>query len=129
MKAIDTNVIVRLIVRDDAEQAAVADTIVAGSDLLILPTVLIEVEWVLRSRYKLPRAEIAARLDVLCGQPNATVLSADAVAAALIRYAEAGDFADHLHLALAAEAGATAFVTFDRNLPAPSGSAIVLETL
>lgn len=129
MKAIDTNVIVRLIARDDAEQAAAADGVVAGGDLLILPTVLIEAEWVLRSRYKLPRADIAARLDLLCGQPNATVLSADAVAAALVRYAEAGDFADHLHFALAAEAGATAFVTFDRDLSGWRGGAILLETL
>ena len=59
----------------------------------------------------------------------AAVLSAAAVAAALDRYAEAGDFTDHLHVALAAEAGATRFATFDRNLSASTGSAIAVESL
>lgn len=129
MKAVDTNVIVRVIARDNAHQLQVARAVVANEDILILPTVLIEAEWVLRSRYKLPRKELAARLGLLCGQPNATVLFTNAVAAALVRYAQAGDFADHLHIALAAEASAIAFVTFDRDVTAPSGSAIALETL
>jgi predicted nucleic-acid-binding protein len=118
MRALDTNVLVRLVARDDEAQHAAARAVMAAGDVLVLPTVLMEAEWVLRSRYQLPRGEIAEGLSTLCAQQGVTVASAEAVATALSAYAERGDFADHLHLSLAAEQGATAFTTFDRNLAA-----------
>lgn len=114
MRAVDTNIIVRLIALDDAAQAATAEAIIADGAILILPTVLLECEWVLRSRYGMSRAVIAGSLETLLGQPGVTVVSPAAVAATLTRYAEAGDFADLLHLALAGEYDVDAFVTFDR---------------
>lgn len=129
MRAIDTNIIVRLIARDHAEQVEIAERIIAEGEVVILPTVLLECEWVLRSRYKMPRALMAEGFATLFGQPGVTVLSADAVAGALSRYARAGDFGDLLHLALAEAASADTFATFDRDLSIPSGSMIALETL
>jgi predicted nucleic-acid-binding protein len=103
VKAIDTNLLVRLVARDDAEQVSEARAVIAAGDVLILPTVVLEAEWVLRSG-----------LTTLMSLSGVTVVSAGAVAAALAAYAQAGDFADLLHCALAAEAGAISFVTFDR---------------
>jgi predicted nucleic-acid-binding protein len=95
----------------------------------VLPTVLMEAEWVLRSRYRLPRADIVEGLSTLCAQQGVTVASAEAVAKALSAYAERGDFADHLHLVLAAEQGATAFTTFDRNLAGLAGAGPAVEVI
>jgi predicted nucleic-acid-binding protein len=116
VRALDTNLLIRLVAGDDEAQRASARAIVAAGDALMLPTVLMEAEWVLRSRYRLTRAEIAAGLTTLCAQEGVAVASADAVAHALSTYGERGDFADLLHLALAREQGAEAFATFDRNL-------------
>lgn len=129
MRAIDTNIVVRLVVRDDPDQYAMAKALLSGGNTLILPTVLLEAEWVLRSRYKLGRRRIAEGLGDVCGLDGVSVLSADAVAATITRYAQAGDFADLLHLALAEEANAATFTTFDRDMSGWLGSRIVLETL
>ena len=127
MRAIDTNILVRLIARDDADQSGIADAILAAGDVVLLPTVLLEAEWVLRSRYALPRDAIASRLSAVCGQDNVTVVSAQAVAMALSAYADKGDFADLLHYALATEVGAAAFATFDQSFAAVGEEGPALE--
>jgi predicted nucleic-acid-binding protein len=129
VRAVDTNLLVRLVARDDEAQRAAARAVMAAGDILVLPTVLMEAEWVLRSRYRLPRTAIAEGLSTLCAQQGVTVASAEAVAKALSAYAERGDFADNLHLALATEQGATAFTTFDRNLASPAGEGPVVEVI
>lgn len=63
MIGLDTNVLVRFLVRDDEEQFARAETLIrreAGRDdpVFVSQLVLLETEWVLRSRYKLTKAEI-----------------------------------------------------------------------
>lgn len=50
MIALDTNILVRFFVRDDEGQALKARALIAASQVLILTTVLMETEWVLRSR-------------------------------------------------------------------------------
>lgn len=115
MKALDTNLLVRLVARDDPEQVRLAQAVVASAAVLVLPTVIMEAEWVLRSRYRIPRRAIAEALTSLFGQTGVTVVSPVAVGAALSAYVQAGDFADLLHSALAAEAGATSIVTFDQS--------------
>ena len=66
----------------------------AAGDILILPTVILEAEWVLRSRYAIPREAIANGMATLMSQSGVTTVSPAAVAAALAAYAQAGDFAD-----------------------------------
>jgi predicted nucleic-acid-binding protein len=129
VKAVDTNILVRLVTRDDERQAAAAEALVESGDTLILPTVVLETEWVLRSRYGLSRRRIADGLATLLGQPGIAVVSGKAVAAALAAYAKGGDFADLLHFALAAEQGATDFVTFDRDFAAVAGAGPQLKIL
>ncbi|MFZ4690669.1 MAG: type II toxin-antitoxin system VapC family toxin [Polymorphobacter sp.] len=128
MLAIDTNILVRLIARDDAAQVALAEALVSAP-FLLLPTVLLETEWVLRARYTLPRERIADGFAIIAGLPTATVVSARAVAHAIARWRDGGDFADHLHQALAAETDATGFATFDRKLAGAAGAPLQVTLL
>jgi predicted nucleic-acid-binding protein len=112
--AIDTNLVVRLLVVDDVDQADRAEAVLRGGSVLVPKTVLLECEWVLRSGYGIAGPEIAGGLRRLLGLPGVTVEDAPAVARALDWYEGGLDFADALHLASAA--GAARFATFDRVL-------------
>ena len=113
MIAIDTNVLVRYLTNDDADQARKAAKRWAGADAILVPhTVLLELAWVLRSVYDLsPRTIHMAMLRVL-GLPNVHIENAERIALALSCYNEGMDFADALHLALSADADR--LVTFDQ---------------
>jgi predicted nucleic-acid-binding protein len=114
MIAVDTNIIVRLLTGDDAEQRARCQKLIAAERVFVSMTVVLETEWVLRSIYRHTPAQIADAFTNLLGLPNITVESPDFLASAL-RYVEAGlDFADALHLANAADCDG--FVTFDQRL-------------
>jgi predicted nucleic-acid-binding protein len=112
--AIDTNIIVRLIVADDRAQALRARRVIETSDVLVTATVLLETEWVLRSIYKKSPENIVGSLRGFLQLPHVFVEDRTMVNEAL-KWAEAGmDFADALHLAGAR--GMEAFLSFDRNL-------------
>lgn len=110
--AIDTNVLVRFLTGDDLAQAAVAaDRIRQG--FILLPTVLVETEWVLRASYGWPRERIAAALLDVIDLPEALGQPAR-IDWVLDRFAAGADFADMMHLSMAAEADM--FLTFDRRI-------------
>lgn len=112
MIALDTNVVVRLLVNDDAAQARRARALVAtGADVFIAPTVLMECEWVLRSAYGFAPAQIGTFLRAVLGLPGMCTDQPDNVAEALAGYEKGMDFADALHLALSHTA--ECFYTFD----------------
>lgn len=112
MRGVDSNVIVRFLVGDDAKQAERARALIGREPVFVPRTVLLEVEWVLRSVYDQPRARIIPALRALGGLPGVTIETADLVARAMI-WAEVGmDFADALHLSAAKDC--SAFATFDR---------------
>jgi predicted nucleic-acid-binding protein len=115
MRAIDTNVIVRLFARDDPAQLQSAVAIL-DDQILILPTVVMETVWVLQASYSKKRDEISRKLAELLGHENAILVSANALKWALQHYATQGDFADLLHIALANEADATSFASFDKQI-------------
>lgn len=73
MIAFDTNMLVRLLVDDQPEQAALAQRLLADNTALIPRTVVLETEWVLRSVYKLPRERMAAFFRLLLQSENAMV--------------------------------------------------------
>ncbi len=116
MLAVDTNVIVRCLTRDDAKQAPVARDFIDHNDVLVLSTVLVECEWVLRSVHRLPAAMIAALLRQFAGLPTVSIENPAAFALALDWFGMGMDFADAMHLATASEADCEAFATFDRKL-------------
>jgi len=117
--SLDTNVLVRLIVRDDEAQAVLVarllDRQVRRSESLWVPvTVMLELEWVLRSRYKFAKAEVIRTLSSLLTTMELVFESEGALEQALASYEEGGaDFGEYLHLALAEYGLALPFWTFD----------------
>lgn len=104
MIAFDTNMLVRLAVDDHPQQAEVAVNLLKQHRVLIPRTVLLETEWVLRSRYKIPPERIHSFFQLMLQTENADLEDAPAVARALDWYAQGADFADTLHLAVCGEA-------------------------
>lgn len=114
MIALDTNVVVRLLVDDHPEQTRRARRLIEARPVLVLPTVLLESEWVLRGAYRLVPGAIAAAFRKLLGVPGVAAENGAAMAQAIEWYERGLDFADALHLAMAREAEALA--TFDARL-------------
>jgi predicted nucleic-acid-binding protein len=113
VRAVDTNVVVRLLAADDPKQAKIARE-VFDAGVFLSTTVVLETEWVLRDAYDFPREAIAESLRRAAGLPGVVVEEPERVAQAL-DWMEAGmDFADALHVAGAR--GCSAFVSFDRRL-------------
>jgi predicted nucleic-acid-binding protein len=117
MLAIDTNVLVQLIVRDDADQVAAAEKFV-GKGAWVSHLVLAETLWVLDSVYDLSRAQLGTAIDMLLNHHDLTLQDGDVVAAALLGFRSMPkvDFSDCLLLAIARKAGHLPLGTFDRNL-------------
>ncbi|HEV2176464.1 MAG TPA: type II toxin-antitoxin system VapC family toxin [Terriglobia bacterium] len=117
MRAVDTNVLVRLITRDDLPQAAAADGWAEGG-AWVSTLALAEATWVLSSVYELGPAAIGAAVEMLLHHRTLTLQDSDAVAAALGRFRErpAVGFSDCLLLELARKAGHLPLGTFDRGL-------------
>ena len=114
MRAVDTNLIVRALVRDDAAQAAAAEAVLANEPVFIPVTVMLELEWVLRSRYGFEPDKLSQAFTLLCALPNVTVGETAAVRLAAARLAKGWDFADALHHALSE--GCVDFLSFDDHL-------------
>ena len=117
MRALDTNVLVRLVTRDDARQVVAAEDFVApGAWVSCL--VLVEAAWVLSAVYDLVPAEIATAVQMLLNHKDLTVQDADTVAAALALYRRQPrlGFSDCLVLEVARKAGHLPLGTFDREL-------------
>ena len=114
MLAVDTNVLVRFITRDDAAQAVIARDLIAKNAIFLPKTVLLETEWVLRSLYRFPAIAIAGAIRAFVGLPNVQSEQPAVTAQALDWFTQGMDFADALHLASAEDC--EAFATFDRKL-------------
>jgi predicted nucleic-acid-binding protein len=114
MLAVDTNVIVRYLTRDDPEQFARASALIRSEDVFICTTVLLECEWVLRGAYRYSRDRIAEALRALGSLPRVTLEDQARAFTALSWFANGMDFADALHLA--GTEHCAAFVSFDRAL-------------
>jgi predicted nucleic-acid-binding protein len=117
MRAVDTNLVVRLVIRDDPRQAAAAEAFIARGSW-ISHVVLAEVVWVLDSVYGLKAQEIALAVAMLMEHEHLTIQDADVVQTALeeFRARPAVGFTDCLVLAIAAKAGHLPLGTFDRQL-------------
>ena len=130
MIAIDTNVLIRYLVCDDAEQAEAARALLVELSSerpgFICREVTIEVVWVLERAYRLPRDEIATVLDELIATEGLVVEAADAVTQAASAYRQgSADFSDLMILAAAKRARAQPLYTFDRTFARLAGAALV----
>jgi predicted nucleic-acid-binding protein len=117
MRAVDTNVLVRLATRDDARQVAAAEAFVAPG-AWVSHLVLVETVWVLTSVYGLRPPEVATAVEILLAHANLSVQDADVVGRALHNYRSkpAVSFSDCLVLEVARKAGHLPLGTFDRGL-------------
>lgn len=124
MRAVDTNVIVRLTTRDDKAQVAAAERYIAERGAWVSHLVLLEVAWVLESVYALERVQIATAIEMLLDQEHLVVQDPDVVAAAvkLYRSGIGSDFADCMILEVARGAGHLPLATFDRKLSKAEGA-------
>ena len=114
MTALDTNVIVRLIVRDDAEQAARAAALVRGAPCWVPKSVILETEWVLRAAYRYTPDQVCEAFEALTAMVNIELDEPEAVTSAVLWHRAGLDFAEALHLA--ASQSCERFATFDARL-------------
>jgi predicted nucleic-acid-binding protein len=122
MRAVDTNVLVRLITRDDARQASSADAFIAKGAWVPL-LALTEAIWVLAAVYKRGAKDLAIAIEMLLYHEHLVVQDADAVGAALdlFRSRPSLGFSDCLMLQVARKAGHLPLGSFDRGLARAEG--------
>ena len=111
MRAVDTNVLARYYLHDDAVQARIAARILSAGDVFVPKTVILELEWVLRSVAEQPAGKVLDCLAHLIALPGVTVEDQEQIEAALRDCRRGIDFADALHLA--ASGACTELLTFD----------------
>jgi predicted nucleic-acid-binding protein len=112
MIAVDTNIIVRLLTKDDAEQFQQSLQLFQKQNIFIGHTVILEVEWVLRFAYKFPRDRVCQAMKNLFGLSNVYLSDANLIALVLEWHEKGLDFADAFHLATSQHCAE--FYTFDR---------------
>lgn len=117
MLAIDTNVLIRLLVRDDEKQVKLADKFIAKG-AWVSHLVLAEALWVLDSVYSLSAARLIEALSLLLAHESLVLQDADTVSAALTHFKSkpALGFSDCLVLEIARKAGHVPLATFDKAL-------------
>lgn len=122
MIALDTNVLVRFLVRDDPAQSGAARRLVAGAierfESLFVPEVVVcETVWVLTASYKVSRAQVIATLRDLLRARHLEFSAPERISRALDAFEKGkGDLADYLIREQSHAAGCEAVATFDRKL-------------
>ena len=111
MRAVDTNVLARFYLRDDAAQGRIAASVLSAGDVFVPKTVMLELEWVLRYVADQPQDKVIECLAHLIALPGVTVEDREENEAALSHCRGGIDFADALHLA--ASKSCTELLTFD----------------
>ena len=115
MIAIDTNIIIRFLTRDDEEQYQKSYQIFATSKSIFIPTtVILETEWVLRFSYKLSSERIVFALSNLLSLENIVSENKERIIIALQWHEQGMDFADALHLSFSLHT--QAFLSFDKKM-------------
>jgi predicted nucleic-acid-binding protein len=119
MRSVDTNVVVRLLVKDDVAQTRIADEtwrdLLASGGVFLSKVVLVEVGWVVRVSYGFDRATIAEALRRLVDIEGVVVEHEPTIRRALDRYERgSAEFADYVLLESSRDASALPVLTFDQ---------------
>ncbi len=123
MRAVDTNVLIRLVIRDDSQQVAAAEVFIERG-AWVSTLVLTEATWVLENVYELSPGDLANAIEMLLNHRDLVVQDAGSVTTALelFRSKPALGFSDCLILELARKAGHLPLGTFDRSLAKVAGT-------
>lgn len=123
MRATDTNLLVRLIVRDDPDQVRAAEEFIAKG-AWVSHLVLAETLWVLDAVYERSGEQIATAVEMLLNHKELTLQDADVVVAALDQFRSRPSlgFSDFMVLEIARKAGHLPLGTFDKALAKHSGA-------
>jgi predicted nucleic-acid-binding protein len=111
MVAVDTNVLVRMLVDEDPNQSKTCQKLFETHEVFIPDTVLLETEWILRSVFGLNRLAVCGLIRKICGLPNVMLRDSQLISGAIDLHEKGIDFADALHLT--SSRNAAAFKTFD----------------
>ena len=131
MAAIDTNILVRFLIQDDEQQGHQARRLIQhvlaqGETVFIPVTVILELEWVLRSNFLFSKSQVVELISNLLSTKELEFESEPSVEIALELFRNyAADFADCLHIALAHRAGHSPLWTFDKTAAKVVGAKIL----
>ena len=131
MAALDTNILVRFLVEDDARQLAAAKRLIrqciaSGKSLCVPITVSLELEWVLRANFEFGKAEVIGTISQLLSSIELSFESEGALESALVLYGQgSADFSDCLHVALASAAAQQPLWTFDKAASKVAGARLL----
>ncbi len=131
MPALDTNILVRYVVRDDSAQLAAAKRLITrcieeGQSLFVPVTVMLELEWVLRSSFEFGKDDVIQVVSSLLSAAELSFESERALEVALHLFREGtAEFADCVHVALASQAGEQPLWTFDKRAARIPGATLL----
>lgn len=131
MAGLDTNVLVRWLLDDDARQSAathalMADAHARGETLFVPTTVALELEWVLRARYRLDKLVVLKTFGALLETQGLHFENEPLLEQALDFYKHGNaDFADCLHAGACAAAGQSPLLTFDKGAAKLEGARLL----
>lgn len=132
MAALDTNILVRWLTNDDVAQSAIVERVlddaIGNEDrLFVTVTVMLELEWVLRSKYRYDKPQVMAALNALLDVTELEFQTEPALEQALWLFKQTGsrDFADCLHIALVSQAGKGPLLTFDERASKVEGAQLL----
>lgn len=127
MIALDTNILIRLLTKDDPDQTALAEGLLqkaadAEESCFISDPVLCDMEWVLESSYRAKRGDVLAAMQELLGGDLFVFEDREVLRQAIVTYQESkADFSDCLIGAKARARGARTTYTFERVLAQEQG--------
>jgi predicted nucleic-acid-binding protein len=133
MQALGTNVLVRYIVQDDAAQLSAAKRLISrcvsqALTLFVPVTVVLELEWVLRSSFEFGKSDVLLTMSSLFSASELSCESEQALEVALQLFRNnSADFADCLHVALATHANEHPLWTFDKGAAKVAGAQLLAK--
>ena len=126
MRSIDTNVLVRALVQDVPAQTQRALTLLKSHPAYVPVTVVLELEWVLRSRYKMEKLAVLQTFNALLETQELEFQSEAAIERALHLYRQgSAEFADCLHAGISAAGGHSPLLTFDQKAGKLAGAKLL----
>lgn len=114
MIALDTNILLRLLLEDDDKQTPIARKLISNNLCFVSDTVILEVSWVLLKSLKMPRMTVHDTLLALMSSENLSFDDRSRLETSLYRFGQGMDLPDAMHLMRAEAVNATSLATFDQ---------------